>query len=85
MTTNINELSKNYGGIMFGICNGIGAFSGIFGNVLIGALTRNKRLSEWKIVFWINLGVAIATSIIYILWSSSERQPFDYDEEESSQ
>ncbi|XP_076263031.1 putative inorganic phosphate cotransporter [Rhynchophorus ferrugineus] len=85
LPTNINELSKNYGGIMFGICNGISALSGIFGNALVGALTKNKRLGEWKIVFWINFGVAVVTSIIYILWSSSERQPFDYEEEENPQ
>ncbi|CAG9768017.1 unnamed protein product [Ceutorhynchus assimilis] len=82
MTNNINELSLNYGGIMFAINNGLNSLTGVAGGEIIGAITKHKSLAEWRIVLWISVGYAVATSIIYILWSSADRQKFDFDEEE---
>ncbi|XP_030754223.1 putative inorganic phosphate cotransporter [Sitophilus oryzae] len=86
MTININtnELSRNYGGILFGVCNFVGCLCAIGGNAFIGAVTKNRKISEWQLVFWVNLGVAVGTSIIFFILSSSERQAFDYDEEEET-
>ncbi|XP_050315798.1 putative inorganic phosphate cotransporter [Anthonomus grandis grandis] len=83
MTNNINELSRNYGGIIFAINNGLNCMTAIIGGLIVGAVTKNRRLSEWRIVFWIMFGWAILSSIVYIIWSSSERQEFDFEEQET--
>ncbi|KAH1025714.1 sialin isoform X2 [Dendroctonus ponderosae] len=82
LPVNINGLSRNYGGIMFGLCNALGSVSGIIGNFIIGALTKHKQLHEWRLAFWITFGVCVVTTVIFFLFSSTERQKFDYNEEE---
>ncbi|XP_060522935.1 putative inorganic phosphate cotransporter isoform X2 [Cylas formicarius] len=82
ITVNTNQLSRNFGGIIFGVTNGLSSLAGVVGNALIGAITKDRKLSQWQSAFWITLGVAIMTSIIFVLFSSAERQDFDYAEDE---
>lgn len=44
LPVNINALSRNYGGIMFGVANAMGSVSGIIGNYIIGAVTKHVSL-----------------------------------------
>lgn len=44
MTINVNELSKNYGGILFAINNGLNSLTGVVGGVFVGALTQNVSI-----------------------------------------
>lgn len=44
LPVNINALSRNYGGIMFGLANAIGSVSGIIGNFIIGTVTAHVSL-----------------------------------------
>ncbi|CAG9773951.1 unnamed protein product [Ceutorhynchus assimilis] len=81
LTTNINALSRNHGGLMFGFCNALGSLSGIIGNAIIGSLTKDKQFKGWEISFWIMLGVASVTTLFFFIFSSVERQKFDYDED----
>lgn len=41
-----------------------------------------KQLFGWKVAYWVTLGVATITTIIYFCFSSAERQEFDYQEGE---
>ncbi|GJQ72217.1 hypothetical protein Trydic_g3308 [Trypoxylus dichotomus] len=74
MKVNALDLSPNYGGTLMAIVNGIGAITGIITPYLAGALTGNHTLSEWRLVFWISLGVFVVTNIIYIAFASGEEQ-----------
>lgn len=49
----------------------------IFSPFLVGILTPNRSLSEWRIVFWIAFGVFNITNIVYIIWASGEIQPWN--------
>ncbi|XP_050298742.1 sialin-like isoform X2 [Anthonomus grandis grandis] len=77
---NIANLSKHYGGIMFGISNTVGAISGIIGNVNIGILLKENQFHEWQTAFWITFGICVVTTIIFAIFGSTERQSFDYEE-----
>lgn len=44
---------------------------------LVGVLTPNRSLNEWRIVFWIVFGVFNVTNIVYIIWASGEVQPWN--------
>jgi len=77
MKVNPLDLSPNYAGVLMAVTNGIGAITGFLGPYLVGALTTNHRLSEWRLVFWIAFVVFNVTNLVYIIWASGEVQPFD--------
>ncbi|KAI4456697.1 solute carrier family 17 [Holotrichia oblita] len=74
MKVNALDLSPNYGGTLMAIVNGIGAITGIITPYLAGALTENHTLTEWRLVFWISLGVFVVTNIVYVIFASGEEQ-----------
>lgn len=82
MKVNVNDITRYYGGTIMAIANGIGAFGGIIGPALIGFITVNHSLEEWRLVFWIMLGLMIITTSIYWIFTSADRQPWDYQEDE---
>ena len=77
MKVNALDLSPNYAGTLMAITNGIGAMTGILGPYLVGVITTNQSLYEWRIVFWIAFGVFNITNVVYIIWASGEIQPFN--------
>lgn len=44
---------------------------------MIGVLTPNRTILEWRNVFYISCGFLVVTNIIYIIWGSAEKQPWD--------
>lgn len=77
MKVNILDLSPNYASVLMGITNGIGALTGIAGPYLVGVLTPNTTLYEWRTVFWMTFGVFNVTNLFYIIWASGEVQAFN--------
>ncbi|XP_076241697.1 sialin [Calliopsis andreniformis] len=74
MKVNALDLSPNYSGTVMALVNGIGAFTGILTPYLVGVLAPNETISEWRLVFWIVLGVFIVTNVIFVLYASGEVQ-----------
>ncbi|KAK9693158.1 Major Facilitator Superfamily [Popillia japonica] len=74
MKVNALDLSPNYAGTLMALVNGIGAVSGIIIPYLIGALTEDQSVAQWRVVFWITMGVFILTTIIYVLFASGQEQ-----------
>ncbi|XP_051157949.1 putative inorganic phosphate cotransporter isoform X5 [Leptopilina boulardi] len=77
MKVNALDLSPNYSGTLMALVNGIGALTGIITPLIVGALTHNKSLTEWRTVFWIVLVVFIITNIIFIVYASGEVQDWN--------
>ncbi|XP_015588670.1 putative inorganic phosphate cotransporter isoform X2 [Cephus cinctus] len=80
MKVNALDLSPNYSGTLMALVNGIGAFTGILTPYIVGVLTPNQTVSEWRLVFWIVLGVFIITNIVFILYASGDVQPWNSPE-----
>lgn len=38
---------------------------------------QQKSLLEWRLVFWLTLGILVITTIAYALWASGEIQPWN--------
>ncbi|KAF5280927.1 hypothetical protein FQA39_LY17933 [Lamprigera yunnana] len=74
MKVNALDLSPNFAGTLMAIVNGMGAISGIITPYLIGALTMDHSVEQWRLVFWITLGVLVVTNIIYVIFASGEAQ-----------
>lgn len=68
------DLSPNYAGVLMGFTNGIAALAGILSPYLVGILTTHQTLAEWRLVFWIFLGVSVFTNLMFLLFGSGEVQ-----------
>lgn len=77
MKVNSLDLTPNYAGTVMAIVNGIGAISGIITPYLVGILTPNETVGEWRMVFWIVFVVFTVTNIIYILYADGEIQSWN--------
>ncbi|CAB3224045.1 unnamed protein product [Arctia plantaginis] len=77
MKINPLDISPNYCGTITALVNGTAAISAIISPYLIGLLTPNSTLEEWRIAFWVCLGVLVVTNVIYIVFSQAEQQWWD--------
>ncbi|XP_075148898.1 putative inorganic phosphate cotransporter [Haematobia irritans] len=74
------DMSPNYAGTLMAITNGIGAMTGVITPYLVGVMTPNATLLEWRAVFWLAFTVLSGTAVIYCVWASGEVQPFNNPE-----
>ncbi|XP_044732430.1 putative inorganic phosphate cotransporter isoform X2 [Chrysoperla carnea] len=74
MKVNGLDLSPNYAGTVMAMVNGIGAFTGIITPYLVGLLTPNHTLEEWRVVFWITFVILVGTNVVFALFASGETQ-----------
>ncbi|EZA49274.1 Putative inorganic phosphate cotransporter [Ooceraea biroi] len=77
MKVNGLDLSPNYSGTLMALVNGIGAFTGIITPYIVGVLTPEQTLGQWRIVFWIVFGVFILTNVIFVIYASGEVQEWN--------
>ena len=71
------DLSPNYAGTLMAFANTVAALGGLLTPYIIGVLTPNETLSEWKIVFWIVFFVATTSNIFYLLFGSGKIQKWN--------
>lgn len=71
---NALDLSPNFAGTLMALTNGLSALTGIVSPYLIGLMTPNQTLSEWKFVFWILFGVSLVSNVIFLAFGSGEVQ-----------
>ncbi|XP_071443262.1 putative inorganic phosphate cotransporter [Hetaerina americana] len=74
---NALDLSTNYAGLLMAITNGLAAVTGIITPYLIGEIATHQSIKEWRIVFYISMGVFVVTNAIYVLTASGEEQPWN--------
>ncbi|RZC22696.1 MFS 1 domain containing protein, partial [Asbolus verrucosus] len=87
MKVNALDLAPNFAGTLMAIVNGIGAITGIIVPYLVGALTEDHTLLQWRTVFWIAFGVFLLTNLIFVCFASGEVQEWNFygDEDEKEQ
>ncbi|XP_031618756.1 putative inorganic phosphate cotransporter isoform X2 [Contarinia nasturtii] len=71
------DIAPNYAGIIMAIANGTGSLAGVIGPYIVGLLTPNSYLTEWRIVFWITFVLFVVTTILYDIFASGEIQPWN--------
>ncbi|XP_016837116.1 sialin-like [Nasonia vitripennis] len=70
---NTLDLSPNYSGTIMALSNGISAgITGILSPYIIGVITPNQTLSEWRLVFWILFTVSVAANLIFVMFGNGE-------------
>ncbi|XP_047024277.1 putative inorganic phosphate cotransporter isoform X1 [Helicoverpa zea] len=74
MKVNALDLSGKYAATIMAIVNGIGAITGIIAPYLVGLLTPDSTLVQWRLVFWIALAVFVLTNLVFVAWASGDEQ-----------
>ncbi|XP_011506275.1 PREDICTED: putative inorganic phosphate cotransporter [Ceratosolen solmsi marchali] len=68
------DLSPNYAGTIMALTNGIASFTGILTPYLVGVLTPNQTLGEWRLVFWLVFCVFFVTNTFFVFFASGDVQ-----------
>ncbi|XP_055295735.1 putative inorganic phosphate cotransporter isoform X2 [Sitodiplosis mosellana] len=71
------DIAPNYAGVIMAIANGTGSLAGVVGPYIVGVLTPNSYLTEWRIVFWITFVLFVVTTILYDIFASGEIQDWN--------
>ncbi|EEB15031.1 sialin, putative [Pediculus humanus corporis] len=78
MKINALDLSPNFAGTLMAVINGIGGITGIISPLIVAVLAPNQTdASEWRLVFWITLGINAITGLVFIFFGSGELQPWN--------
>uniref|UniRef100_A0A8D8ZMV9 Inorganic phosphate cotransporter n=1 Tax=Cacopsylla melanoneura TaxID=428564 RepID=A0A8D8ZMV9_9HEMI len=77
LKVNALDLSPNYVGTLMALVGGIGALSGTVSPYLVGVLTPNSTITEWRVVFWIAFFVLTSTNLIYCFMGSGDVQEWN--------
>ncbi|CAK1547117.1 unnamed protein product [Leptosia nina] len=77
MKVNALDLAPNYAGSLTAMINGTSTLSGIITPYLIGLLTPDSTLKQWRVAFWICFAVLVVTNIIYNIWADGKQQWWD--------
>ncbi|CAA9994484.1 unnamed protein product [Nesidiocoris tenuis] len=76
------DLAPNFAGTVAAVTHSIGGISGIVVPYVIGVLTPNCFMMEWRLVFWITFFVILSTNFVYIFYGSAVLQPWNDETEE---
>ncbi|XP_063380753.1 putative inorganic phosphate cotransporter [Cydia fagiglandana] len=77
MKVNALDLAPNYAGTLTSLVNTTSTFAGIATPFLIGLLTPNSTLSEWRVAFWVCFAVLVGTNVVYCIWADGKQQWWD--------
>lgn len=68
------DLAPRYAGVLMGITNTFATIPGFLSPMVTGYIVKNKKASEWKIVFWITFIIYVIAVGLYSIMCSGERQ-----------
>ncbi|XP_042907967.1 sialin isoform X2 [Parasteatoda tepidariorum] len=74
MVTHV-DMSPEFAGTLMGMTNAFATLTGFLAPKAVGALTQNNQtLAQWRIVFYIAIGVYVVTGALYVLCGSAKLQ-----------
>ncbi|XP_073982813.1 putative inorganic phosphate cotransporter [Rhodnius prolixus] len=84
--TNHLDLSPNFAGTLMGITNGMSNITSICGPFIVGVIvTDESDVSQWQLVFLISALVFTIGNITFLIFGSTETQPWNNQEVISKQ
>ncbi|XP_069699797.1 putative inorganic phosphate cotransporter [Periplaneta americana] len=83
---NPHDLAPNFAGTIFGIQATLGSLFNAFSGFIAGAITKDKSgLAEWQLIWDIGGGVYVFTALVFFIWGTGERQPWNDVEDSAEQ
>ncbi|KAG1676568.1 Vesicular glutamate transporter 2 [Nymphon striatum] len=77
--SNYLDISSRYVSVLMGISNTISTIPGIISLTIVGILTSDQTLEEWRIVFYISCAVQAVGGIFFLIFASGETQSWNND------
>ncbi|KAL7642847.1 UNVERIFIED_CONTAM: hypothetical protein RMT77_006135 [Armadillidium vulgare] len=71
------DIAPNFAGTAFGMSSLVGFSYGMIGPVVVGAITKEEVIQEWTRVYWFVFASYVITGGIFIIFSSTEVQPWN--------
>ncbi|XP_066993790.2 sialin isoform X2 [Anabrus simplex] len=72
------DIGPNFAGVVLGITNMITVAPGFISPIIVGKLTyQNQTSGQWQVVFLISAIMLFIAGILYLLFSSSDVQPWN--------
>lgn len=72
------DLAPNFAGTLFGVASGVGSVSSWLAPLTIGTLTDGQQtLARWRIALSLVAGVWLTVAVIFLVFGSSEEQPWN--------
>ncbi|XP_053959741.1 putative inorganic phosphate cotransporter [Anastrepha ludens] len=83
-TLNTIDLAPNHAGILMGLSNTIVNIVPILSPLLVGVIVTDKHnRTQWQIIFAIAAVIFFLGNLVYIIWGTSETQPWNASDFES--
>ncbi|XP_032525712.2 putative inorganic phosphate cotransporter [Danaus plexippus] len=77
MKINTLDIAPNFAGSLTSLINTSSTFTGIISPFLIGLLTPDSTLVQWRTAFWVCFAMLMSTNLIYCLFTETEQQWWD--------
>ncbi|XP_047994928.1 putative inorganic phosphate cotransporter [Leguminivora glycinivorella] len=77
MKVNALDLAPNFAGSLTSLVNTTSTFTGMITPFLIGLLTPDSTVSQWRVAFWVCFAVLVGTNVVYCIWLDGEQQWWD--------
>ncbi|CDW57294.1 vesicular glutamate transporter [Trichuris trichiura] len=71
-----------YASVVMGISNTIATLPGMISPLLVGAIVKEKTISEWRIIFYITTGMFAAGALLYMSFAQATKQSWTKPEAE---
>ncbi|XP_050694861.1 sialin-like [Eriocheir sinensis] len=75
------DLSPNFSGTILGLSNTLAYMVSMCVPVIVGAMTPGQTLQEWQTVFWMTGVMYTVTWLVFLAFSSTEIQSWNYGED----
>ena len=75
-----SDMTKNFPAVMYALLNMVSMSCGFFAPAFAGLLLDNMKNQwmAWSIIFYFSSGLLILSTIVFLVFASAERQPFDF-------
>ncbi|KOX74622.1 Putative inorganic phosphate cotransporter [Melipona quadrifasciata] len=71
------DLSPNFAGTMMSITNCIASVTAIIAPIVCNMIVYEKNMNQWNVVFYLAAAIYISGNLIFIVFGSSEIQPWN--------
>ncbi|XP_017835299.1 uncharacterized protein LOC108594669 [Drosophila busckii] len=74
----VNSMSPNHAGVLMALVNGISQIFALVAPLAVGIIVSDQTSRvQWQIVFALTAVIFFLGNLVYIIWGSSELQPWD--------
>ncbi|XP_050308795.1 putative inorganic phosphate cotransporter [Anthonomus grandis grandis] len=79
---NMVDISPRFAGVIYGLLNSLSQSIALFAPILVQYIVTDQTdVNQWRIVFLTTAGIIFGTAIIFTIFASGDRQPWDGPED----